>query len=335
MLFDLLKRGLDERRVREADITYVVYVRPLNARGLHVVRVQGTDEELVVASLAGKKTHKPGTIVPLGSHTGTPGKFIMPSPPPGRRGAENVPVLRQSLAADFVRISSADPAEVDQGVDDQPVTFGGAGFATSTPDIFEAVVFDESAGGWIPHPLITIHDVTPASAIEVAVQIDVDAAVPAGTLLGIQVSRANVLAGLAGLAAPSLAPDLLTVVVAGAPVVIGSDPESQAWADGGVTLDVLGAGFETFSVTNVVAIDSDGSPGTEIEVDAFTVDSDGVIDLDISPLPAIVTTEDLGGGVTLFTAAAATLHLKLTHSGGELEAFNVHELDEGQWAQVT
>lgn len=332
MLFDLLTEGLDDRRTVEADITFAVYVRPLNARGLHVVRIQGTDRELVVASAAGRKTHKPGTIVPLGSHTGTPGKFILSTPPPGRRGAENVPVLRQSLAADFVRIVSADPAEVDQGVDDQAVVFGGAGFATVTPDIFEAVIFDEDAGGWVAHPLIAIHDVVPASAIEVAVQVDVDPAVPAGTLLGIQVSRANVLAGLSALAAPSLAPDLLTVVVAGAPEVTGSDPTSQAWADGGVSLDVLGSGFVTFSVTNVVAIDGDGSPATEISVLGFVVTGDGVIDLDIEALPAIITEEDLGGGFTGFTAAAATLHLKLTHSGGDLEAFSVHELEEGQWS---
>ena len=73
---------LDRRRAEEADITYLTYVRPFDSRGLHVVKTICNDQEIVVGANFRGLTFKPGTTVPIGQHTGFPGRFILGGPPP-------------------------------------------------------------------------------------------------------------------------------------------------------------------------------------------------------------------------------------------------------------
>lgn len=87
-----LGKALNGRRVSEADIhTDFAYVRPLDKRGLAVVKRLCNDQEIVVSNLSGV-TFAPGAGVMVGTNTNRPGKAIIAPPPPGRMGASRVPV---------------------------------------------------------------------------------------------------------------------------------------------------------------------------------------------------------------------------------------------------
>lgn len=81
-----LTRALDDRRFREADITWMRYVGPIGARGLHKVRPDGSGKPRLASGP--HRTFKPGNLVPVGSHTGTRGLTILQgNAPPGKRGS--------------------------------------------------------------------------------------------------------------------------------------------------------------------------------------------------------------------------------------------------------
>lgn len=82
-----LKGGLDARRAKEADIEYWIYIGPEGSSGLHRARPPHSSTSRVIGSSLGGRTFRPGSVVPVGSHSGRPGKFIIGGPPPGQRGA--------------------------------------------------------------------------------------------------------------------------------------------------------------------------------------------------------------------------------------------------------
>jgi hypothetical protein len=87
----LLGRSADTRRFREADIwTNYQVVRPLDPRGLTVVKSECNDQEIVVGNNSGL-TFAPGASVMIGTATNRPGKAIIAGAPPGRRGTSLVP----------------------------------------------------------------------------------------------------------------------------------------------------------------------------------------------------------------------------------------------------
>lgn len=184
-----LRRGLDRRRVSEADINYRVYVRPNGHRGLHVVRLQCNEEEMVVSGP--KKTFAPGSIVPTGSHTGNPGEFILTDPPPGRRGGSvfsaNFPT---PTAFDAYGITSANPSTLLPGTTGQVVTLTGYGFRESPGDNFDAVVYNETTKEWEADPYVTVTGSTWTSATEVDITLDVTASAPDEYPVNIRMRRA-------------------------------------------------------------------------------------------------------------------------------------------------
>lgn len=107
---DVLRRALDGRRAREADILYRQYVRPAG-RGLHVVRNIHTEQEIIVSSLAGSRTFRPGAVVPTGSNTGHPGEAILGLPPAERQGGSRTGFVF-GQTRDFGAVPDLDPGAV-------------------------------------------------------------------------------------------------------------------------------------------------------------------------------------------------------------------------------
>ncbi len=86
-----LGRALNGRRSGEADIwTNFTVVRPLDPRGLTVVKSECNEQEIVVGNVSGL-TFAPGASVMIGTNTNRPGKAIIAGAPPGRMGASLVP----------------------------------------------------------------------------------------------------------------------------------------------------------------------------------------------------------------------------------------------------
>lgn len=181
----VIRRSLDRRRDAESDVQPRVYLRPLGRSGLHVVRLECNDEELVVA---GSRSFAPGANVQTGRYSGRAGETIITEPPPGRRGASAFPrdVVRRDL--DVVRIVSATPAEVESGATTS-VTLTGLGFRESPLDAFRAVRFDEAMATWTDDPLVTLGSPTWTDAETVVLDVTVDASAPEGYLVSLDVER--------------------------------------------------------------------------------------------------------------------------------------------------
>lgn len=90
---DQLTDSLDRRRGRESDVQYRVYRRPYGSRGLHVVADTTDGQEFVVSGPG--QTFAPGAVVPTGRNSGAQGETILQAPPPGRRGASQLPPLKR------------------------------------------------------------------------------------------------------------------------------------------------------------------------------------------------------------------------------------------------
>lgn len=181
----VVRRSLDRRRDAESDVQPRTYLRPVGRTGLHVVRLECNEEEIVVS---GARAFKPGTTVQTGRYSGRPGEVILTEPPPGRRGASAFPrdVVRREI--DAFGIVSADPDELEAGAT-TAVTLTGFGFRQSPVDTFRAVVFDLSAAAWIADPLVTVDSAVWTDAETVEVSLTVDASAPEGYQVALEVER--------------------------------------------------------------------------------------------------------------------------------------------------
>lgn len=184
-----LRENLDRREIRGADNKYREYIRPLGARGMHIVKIPCNDEQRIVSGP--RETFAPGTVLLTGSNRGTPGEVILNFPPPGHRGGSEFRQLFPTPGVlDVLGLTSANPATLYNGTTDNPVTLTGYGFLASPLDTFSAVVFNSSTGVYDPDPFVTIHDVVWVSATVVTVEIDVAAGAGSGYRINILPERA-------------------------------------------------------------------------------------------------------------------------------------------------
>lgn len=181
---------LDKRRKTEADIEWAEYVHPLGTRGLHVVKIVCNAQVFVVGSSLSRKTFKPGTQVPLGSNTGHPGKFIIGSPPPGRRGASSFQIDYFGAGEfDTVGITSATPSTIYNDGIAVAVVFAGYGFNQTPVDVLSAVVYNESTKAWEADSLVTCGTVTWSSATSITAAVTVSTTAPGDKLISFKVVR--------------------------------------------------------------------------------------------------------------------------------------------------
>jgi hypothetical protein len=180
-----LRRALDRRQLREADINDALYVAPLGARGEHVVEYPiGSGNQVKVGSALQGQTFKPGSSVPVGSHTGDARRGILGGPPAGRRGVSGFPAdATPPGQLEAIGILSATPPTVESGASVEPTTLTGYGFTTSTT--FEAV--RQTATGWEVDPLVTVATVSIPDAETANITLTVDAATPAGYTISFRI----------------------------------------------------------------------------------------------------------------------------------------------------
>lgn len=199
-----LRRALDRRQLREADIDHGLYVAPRGARGEHIVEYPiGSGNQVHVGSALQGQTFAPGTVVPLGSHTGDSRRLIIGGPPSGRRGVSQFPVDAPPPGQlDSVGIISASPATVESGAAGEAATLTGYGFRTT--DTFEAV--RQTSSGWEVDPLVTVATVSIDDSETAQITLTVSASTPAGYAISFRpVGRAAV------------GPHLVQVIEASAP----------------------------------------------------------------------------------------------------------------------
>lgn len=182
---DDLRRALDRRTLRRADIDSARYVAPLGSTGIHTVEYPvGSGNVVKVGSSLQGQTFRPGTVVTLGSHIGDPRKGILGGPPAGRRGASLFPVSSStpgSLAS--IGIVSADPVTVEAGAVAAVVSLTGYGFASSSE--FEAVVM--GMNGWAVDSLVTVSTTTVSDSESATLSITVSSSAPIGHLISFRV----------------------------------------------------------------------------------------------------------------------------------------------------
>jgi len=138
-----LNQVLELNRWKEADIDYGIYIKPEGSRGLHVIGFPCSNEEIVVGSILVGTTFAPGTIVPIGNNSGSEGKFILSSPPPGRRGAANFPVLTKLTVLNTPSVDKLNPFNLNPGFSGI-VQILGSGFTQSPENTFKSVIYDET-----------------------------------------------------------------------------------------------------------------------------------------------------------------------------------------------
>lgn len=181
----MVTRSLDKRRDGESDVQPRIYLRPLGRSGLHVVRLECNEEEIIVS---GSRSFAPGTQVFTGRYSGRTGETILTEPPPGRRGASAFPLQVVSRDLDALGIVSADPEEVEAGAT-EAVTVTGFGFLEDPVDTFRAVVFDEATATWTDDPLVTVDSATWTDAETVELSITVDSSAPEDYPISLEVVR--------------------------------------------------------------------------------------------------------------------------------------------------
>lgn len=199
-----LRRALDGRQLSEADVDHGLYVRPEGARGEHVVEYPiGSGNEVRVGSALQGQTFKPGTAVPLASHTGDSRKLIVGGPPSGLRGLSSFPPnVAPPGELDSIGIISAAPSTVESGAASEAVVLTGFGFRTS--DTFEAVRLTSS--GWAVDPLITVATTSVPDAETANVAVAVSSSAPVGYSISFRVvGRSAVGADLMSVTAAGLA----------------------------------------------------------------------------------------------------------------------------------
>lgn len=182
-----MTRQLQAFRRRVADITYARYVGPSGSGGLHRVRPVGSESTIIVGSSLHGTTFAPGAVVPLGSNTGRPGRFILGAPPPEHSGGSRAPVEVGSETVAALGITAVAPDEAPRGTTTEVVV---AGYGFGATDIWDAVVFD--AGSATLHssdPAVTSVTATVDGPTQVTLDVAVAAAAPVGHLIDIGVSR--------------------------------------------------------------------------------------------------------------------------------------------------
>lgn len=177
---------LDRRRYEEADIAFYTYVRPFGSTGLHVVRLTCNEEEIVVSGVQGRQTYAPGSVVPVGSYTNTPGKFIIGSPPPGRRGASAYSITTQATSSQAFGVISANPSTIEQG-NTETVTFTCFGLVTG--DDILAVSWSSATSAWVTDSYVTMGATTVASSVSATASVTVSMSAPVGYRISFRVSR--------------------------------------------------------------------------------------------------------------------------------------------------
>lgn len=176
---------LEWRRRREADARYVHMVQPL---GLHesIVRPQGSTGTKRVTNLFANITIKPGTLVPVVSHTGErPELLLGRAPLEGASAHARAPVFVQS----GLSIVKAVPNTVLPGVP-TAVRLTGTGFSEDPLDIFDTVVWGGRLVGWLPDPDATLTTVVWVDAENVDCTVTAGSDVKANYKINVQVLRA-------------------------------------------------------------------------------------------------------------------------------------------------
>ncbi len=182
----LTTRGqLDDRGERRADARWVLYVRP-DGTDRHIVRSQRSSAERSVTGIGARLTFKPGTMVPLLSHTGGPDEVLLGKAP--IEGAADFRTGDGTITTSPLLLISATPSIAVIGTT-TVTTIAGAGFRASPVDVFRAVEWSSGINEFIASTLITVSVATFVSVNEVSVSVTVDAAVAEGTPINLEVVR--------------------------------------------------------------------------------------------------------------------------------------------------
>ena len=179
---------LARRNRRSADIDFFKYACPEGEK-YHRITLPNCDEQLLVTSTSGRTTYAPGSGVVVASHQGGRQKVIVGSPPPGKVGATNLPVLATASEVDAVGIILADPFNITSGLT-TPVTLTGFGFLETPLDIFDAVKYDEDEMDYVVDSLVNLHTPVWVSATSIQIQVQVVAGAPEGWPINVRVERA-------------------------------------------------------------------------------------------------------------------------------------------------
>ncbi len=174
---------LEWRRQRESDARWVHYVKPAGQHD-HIVRPQGSDGTKRVGTLFANITYKPGTLVPVLSHTGEQAEVLLGRAPlEGASEHARAPVFEQA----GLSIIRAVPPSVEAGA--TSVRLVGTGFSQSPLDVFSAVVWGGTATGWIADTFVTLTSPVWVDAENVDVTVTVDADLNPGYKINVQVLR--------------------------------------------------------------------------------------------------------------------------------------------------
>ncbi len=188
--FKTRKGQLENRRIREADIRWLFYVRPVGPDE-HLVRIPGTTETKRVGALASGLTFKPETLVAAATHTGQQREVILGRAPV--EGASEFPVVLITggpAEGTGLSITEANPALVVAG--GNSVTLTGFGFRSDPIDVFTAVIWSESSGAYISDPDVTVSAPSFTDSEHVDVTVTVAAAAPIGKKINVEVRRAGI-----------------------------------------------------------------------------------------------------------------------------------------------
>ena len=179
------QRGqLEWRRRREADSRWVLMVQPL---GLHssIVRPQGSTGTKRVANLFAGITTKPGTMVPVLSHTGeSPELLLGHAPQEGASDHARAPVFVQS----GLSIIKAVPTTVNPGVA-TAVRLTGNGFSEDPLDVFDTVVWAGTTMEWVTDPDTSLTSVVWVDGETVDCTVTANSDVKPGYKINVQVLR--------------------------------------------------------------------------------------------------------------------------------------------------
>lgn len=177
--------ALNFRRRREADVRFVIYVRP-SGRDHHIVRSPNSATEKRVTALEPGITYKPGTTVPVASHTGHAEEVMLGRAPLEGTAEFATEQTGVPLAVGF-GLSGAIPTIVILGA--QLVQMIGFGFRASPPDKFRAVVWNATTNVWDSDPDVTITLPVFVTSTRVDAIVTVAAGVPTGRTIDVEVLR--------------------------------------------------------------------------------------------------------------------------------------------------
>lgn len=205
-----MSRNRTLRQIHERDTVaarQVVKLRLRGARGLSKSRVTTDECADEVLAAAGTVNVAPGSNVvavramgPSGKVTGAP--LLLPSVPPGSRGASAFPPSRETVNASTPRLIAAVPYEIPLGATTPSVFIGSGLYGGEPGEVLDAIaaVLDDGA---TPDPLVTVDPESLEWAPEevpedtphleaVRADVTVDAAAVPEQLVGYLVTRGEV-----------------------------------------------------------------------------------------------------------------------------------------------